>query len=191
MCSKTENGGKEKASATSAETMPKKRKELSTGRWLLGMFIASLFSFSYFFAPIYIITALLCMLLRYPSLEWSLVIGAPLILSVLSKPKKLDGRLLKPMADYFDFEEAFEMSDDDIREMLAKDTNKRFLVAMQPHGVLSYCGMCAISVCGLRARCWSHQNGSCLGPAAYAHFEKYHGDFRAGRCKPIVFAKAL
>jgi hypothetical protein len=40
------------------------------------------------------------------------------------------------MADYFDFETAFEITDDEIRELL-KTTDKRFILASQPHGVVS------------------------------------------------------
>jgi hypothetical protein len=111
-------------------------KEISTGRWLLGMAMASTFSFVYFFAPTYMIAALLGLIFGYPSREWSFLFAAPLILSVLSKPMKLNCQFLKPMADYFDFETAFEFTDNDIREYLKKN-DKRFILASQPHGVVS------------------------------------------------------
>ncbi|CAB9499666.1 Diacylglycerol O-acyltransferase 2 [Seminavis robusta] len=135
-----------KITKTSINTTTCRSNEISTARWLLGMAMATTFCCVYFFAPIYIITSILCLLFRYPTMEGSFVIAAPLILSILSKPKKLDCRFLKPMADYFDFETAFEFTDADIREML-KTTDKRFILASQPHGVLSFCGICSLAVC--------------------------------------------
>ena len=111
--------------------------EISTGRYLLGMAMATTFACVYFFAPAYMITAILCLIFQYPNSQWSFTIAAPLILSVLSKPMRLNCQFLKPMADYFDFETAFEMTDDDIRELL-KTTDKRFILASQPHGVVSF-----------------------------------------------------
>ena len=110
--------------------------EISTARWLLGMAMATTFSCVYFFAPTYIITSILALLIQYPSKEWAFLFAIPLILSVLSKPMRLNCQFLRPMADYFDFETAFEFTDDDIREWLKK-TDKRFILASQPHGVVS------------------------------------------------------
>lgn len=109
--------------------------DISTPRWLLGMAMATTFSCVYFFAPAYMITAILGLIFRYPTMEWSFTFAIPLILSVLSKPMRLNVQFLKPMADYFDFETAFEFTDDDIREML-RTTDRRFILASQPHGVV-------------------------------------------------------
>jgi hypothetical protein len=132
MVSKQPSSAKPAANAATQTRMT----EISTGRWLLGMAMATTFSFVYFVSPTYMISAVLCLLFQYPTMEWSFVIAAPLILSVLSKPQRLDCRFLKPMADYFDFETAFEITDDEIRELL-KTTDKRFILASQPHGVVS------------------------------------------------------
>ena len=50
------------------------------------------------------------------------------------------------MAEYFDFETAFEFTDDDVRDMLKKNPDRKFILASQPHGVLSFCGMSAAAV---------------------------------------------
>ena len=50
------------------------------------------------------------------------------------------------MADYFDFETAFEFTDDDVRDMLKKNPDRKFILASQPHGVLSFCGMSAAAM---------------------------------------------
>ena len=118
------------------EKQAPRANEISTGRYLLGMAMATTFSCVYFFAPAYMITSILALLFRYPTTEKAFLFAAPLILSIFSKPVRLDVQFLKPMADYFDFEEAFEMSDDDIREYLKKN-DKRFILASQPHGVVS------------------------------------------------------
>ena len=135
----------EKASAA-APISTGRTTEISKGRWLVGMLMATTFSCVYFFAPIYMITTLVCLLCRYPTTQGSFILAWPLLLSILSKPKKMDCRFLKPMADYFDFETAFELTDDDIRDMLKK-SDKKFILASQPHGVLSYCGMSAAASC--------------------------------------------
>ena len=121
-------------------------KEISTARWLLGMAMATTFSCVYFFAPAYMITSILLLLLQYPTTKSAFLFAAPLVLSVLSKPVRLDCRFLRPMAEYFEFEEFFEFTDDDVREWLSKN-DKRFILASQPHGVLSYCGMSAAASC--------------------------------------------
>jgi len=121
-------------------------REVSSGRWLLGMIQATTFSCVYFFAPMYMIAALVCLLSGFPTRQGSFLIATPLILSIFSKPKKLDCRFLGPMADYFDYEEAHEFSDNDIREFLEK-SDRKFILASQPHGVLSYAGMCAAATC--------------------------------------------
>lgn len=125
-----------KAAASNPPPTRGQTNEISTGRWLLGMAMATTFACVYFFAPMYMITAILALIFRYPNMEWSFVIAAPLVLSILSKPKKIDCRFLKPMADYFDYETAFEVSDGELRK-LVNESNKKFILASQPHGVVS------------------------------------------------------
>lgn len=48
---------------------------------------------------------------------------------------------LRPMADYFQYEEICEFTYDDLRK--AAKEKKKFIIASQPHGVISFCGMCA------------------------------------------------
>ena len=146
MAAKSKSEEKEAAPPVAASSSTNRTKEISTGRWLLGLFMASTFSCVYFFAPIYMITCFICLICRYPSFPGALILSWPLLLSILSSPKRLDCRFLKPMADYFDFETAFELTDDDIKEMLRKNPDRKFILASQPHGVLSYCGMSAAAM---------------------------------------------
>jgi hypothetical protein len=126
-----------------AEQNPKKSRDISTARWLAGMAIATTFCTVYFFSPMYIIGSFLCLMFQYPTTNWSFVIASPLILSIFTKPMSMPKLIpyLSPMADYFDYEEAFELSNDEARKLV--NSGKRFIVGAQPHGVLSFCGMSA------------------------------------------------
>lgn len=111
-------------------------KEISTVRWIMGMAIATTFCVVYFFAPLYMACAVLALVFQFPSRPISIIIVSPLILSLLTKPMAapwLVG-MLKPMADYFDYQEAFEFTDEDIRLKLKE--GKKYILAFQPHGVV-------------------------------------------------------
>ena len=45
------------------------------------------------------------------------------------------------MLRYFDYHEEFEYTDDELRRDAKK--GKRYIIAMQPHGVISYVGLCS------------------------------------------------
>ncbi|GFH52178.1 hypothetical protein CTEN210_08654 [Chaetoceros tenuissimus] len=45
------------------------------------------------------------------------------------------------MLDYFDYEEVLETSNDDCRKLLKE--GKKFILAFQPHGVVSFCSLCS------------------------------------------------
>jgi 2-acylglycerol O-acyltransferase 2 len=45
------------------------------------------------------------------------------------------------MLDYFEYEESFAESNEEIRKRLK--TGRRFMLAFQPHGVISFVGLCA------------------------------------------------
>lgn len=120
------------------------RGEISTPRWLLGLFQASVFSLVYLLAPIYIISAILFLWFQYPSKNAAWLYAGPLILSYFSKPKAMPDfvrKYLRPMADYFQYEEISEFTYDDFRK--AAKEQKKYILASQPHGVISFCGMCA------------------------------------------------
>eukprot|EP00804_Cyclotella_cryptica_P019344 CCRYP_006185-RA/>CCRYP_006185-RA protein AED:0.04 eAED:0.04 QI:182/1/1/1/1/1/2/459/327 len=114
-------------------------------KWLTGLAVASIFSIAYLLIPVYLLSAILSLVLRYPSTQGSLIYSLPLLLSIFIPPKysRLALRMLRPMLDYFDFE-AIHTNEDNIRTQIAQ--GKSFLFAAQPHGVLSYTGMCS-AVC--------------------------------------------
>lgn len=116
-------------------------KEASSLRWFLGMICASIFSMIYFLAPGYIITAMLALLFRYPSSTTAWLYAAPIFVSAVLPPIPMPGflRLLRPMLDYFDYEEIHETSPIDAKkEILA---GKNYLCVFQPHGALSFGGI--------------------------------------------------
>lgn len=116
----------------------------STLRWLLGMAVASVFSLVYLVAPSYILTSLLALLLQYPTRNAAILYALPMLLSaaIPSFGAPSLAPLLSPMLDYFDYREEFETSDEEFRE-LANKKGKRFIVAVQPHGVISFVGLCS------------------------------------------------
>jgi hypothetical protein len=66
----------------------------------------------------------------------------PMLISIITPPRPSPFilRLLQPMLDYFDYE-AIYTDDKNVREAIAN--GKNFLFAAQPHGILSFVGMCA------------------------------------------------
>mmetsp|Transcript_27285 Transcript_27285/g.55659 ORF Transcript_27285/g.55659 Transcript_27285/m.55659 type:complete len:314 (-) Transcript_27285:882-1823(-) len=111
-------------------------------KWLLGMLTASIFSIAYLVIPIYLLSAMICLLLQFPSSHSYLTYAFPVLLSILipPMPSKILLRLLRPMLDYFDFE-TIQLDEDNIRKQITN--GKSFLFAAQPHGIITYCGMCA------------------------------------------------
>mmetsp|Transcript_24622 Transcript_24622/g.53085 ORF Transcript_24622/g.53085 Transcript_24622/m.53085 type:complete len:280 (-) Transcript_24622:1313-2152(-) len=110
-------------------------------QWLLGLAIASIFSIAYLLIPVYLLSATAAIILRYPSTKTSIIYALPMLVSTLIPPRssRLALRLLRPMLDYFDFE-AIHL-DDNIRSEI--HNGKNYIFAAQPHGVLSFVGMCA------------------------------------------------
>lgn len=116
-------------------------KNKSASRWLQGMLLASIFSVVYIVSPIYMLAAMVSFFIL--PLHTSLLFSLPIIVSAWIPSKsapKLVG-YLAPMLDYFDYEESFEESNDMIRERL--QTGRRFILAFQPHGVISFAAVCA------------------------------------------------
>jgi hypothetical protein len=106
--------------------------------WLLGMAVASIFSLAYLLVPVYLLSATASLVCLYPSTKSSLIYALPMLISIFVKPRAsfLALRLIRPMLDYFDFEAIY--LDENIRS-----SGKNFIFAAQPHGVLSFCGICA------------------------------------------------
>ena len=109
----------------------------STLRWLRGLFISSIFSLVYLLTPLYLVSSLVLLCLQFPSRNLSLLYAAPFLLSALipSTAMPFLAKYMTPMLDYFDYEEILETS----KEEAIKSANegKNFILAMQPHGVVS------------------------------------------------------
>ena len=116
-------------------------------RRIIGGLAASTFSLAYIIGPVYIISAIVLLAVS-PTLK-SLLYCVPLLLSALLPAYRIPG-LLKSypyqcMLDYFDYEEMFEFSDEEL-EKLGDELGKKkrsVILAAQPHGVLSFGGICA------------------------------------------------
>lgn len=103
--------------------------------------MASMFSMVYFVAPFYMLTAAAVLLLAPKSiLTWIYI--APIIISALVKPLPMPFvlRWLRPMLDYFDYEEILETSPVNVREEIVMK-GKNYLCVFQPHGALSFAGI--------------------------------------------------
>jgi hypothetical protein len=48
---------------------------------------------------------------------------------------------MKPMLDYFDYEEVLEISNEDAIKLA--NSGQKFILAFQPHGVISFCSFCS------------------------------------------------
>eukprot|EP00560_Eucampia_antarctica_P003255 CAMPEP_0197840574 /NCGR_PEP_ID=MMETSP1437-20131217/45681_1 /TAXON_ID=49252 ORGANISM="Eucampia antarctica, Strain CCMP1452" /NCGR_SAMPLE_ID=MMETSP1437 /ASSEMBLY_ACC=CAM_ASM_001096 /LENGTH=338 /DNA_ID=CAMNT_0043450205 /DNA_START=103 /DNA_END=1119 /DNA_ORIENTATION=+ len=120
-----------------------RRKEVSAFQFYLGMSVASIFSLVYIFSPIYILTSVAALLMQYPSRKISMIYGAPLIISLFTPAMGMPslGEPLKAVLNYFDYEEIHEVSNDDLRKDLKE--KKKFIMACQPHGVISFVGICS------------------------------------------------
>mmetsp|Transcript_35930 Transcript_35930/g.86732 ORF Transcript_35930/g.86732 Transcript_35930/m.86732 type:complete len:320 (-) Transcript_35930:171-1130(-) len=111
-------------------------------QWLLGMTFASVFTIAYLLIPPYLLSATVAMIMRYPSTKSSILYASPMLISIITSPRSsiLTLRLLRPMLDYFDLE-AIHLDEKNTRSQMAN--GKSYLFAAQPHGVLSFVGMCA------------------------------------------------
>jgi len=107
------------------------------------MIVASIFSLVYLFAPAYIITSLIAIICQYPSRNAAILYALPLIVSAIipSFGAPCLAGVLSPMLDYFDYHEEFETSNEQFRDEARK--GKRYIVAVQPHGVISFVGLCS------------------------------------------------
>jgi hypothetical protein len=110
----------------------------SLPQWLLGMAVASMFSLAYLLVPVYLLSATAALVYQYPSTKFSLIYALPMLISIFVKPRAslLALRLIRPMLDYFDYEAIY--LDESIRS-----SGKNYIFAAQPHGVLSFVGMCS------------------------------------------------
>eukprot|EP00585_Thalassiosira_rotula_P011848 CAMPEP_0196160126 /NCGR_PEP_ID=MMETSP0910-20130528/46668_1 /TAXON_ID=49265 /ORGANISM="Thalassiosira rotula, Strain GSO102" /LENGTH=298 /DNA_ID=CAMNT_0041425051 /DNA_START=54 /DNA_END=951 /DNA_ORIENTATION=+ len=97
---------------------------------------------AYFTIPIYLLTAIASLILRYPTTKLSFLYATPMLLSLFIPPcySRTALALLRPIVNYFDFE-AIYMDETNVRNQM--NEGKNYIFAAQPHGVLSYAGFCA------------------------------------------------
>jgi hypothetical protein len=113
----------------------------------MGMLVASCFSFAYVLTPIYIALCLFFWL-WYRDL-FSLYFSIPLVISAIVPPIKspslVNSTIFGYMKNYFDYEEIFEISDQELLNLLEnfKVAGRSIILTGVPHGILSYGGMCA------------------------------------------------
>jgi hypothetical protein len=125
-------------------TMKARRdSEKARWRWWAGLAMSSVFTLAYVFAPMYALSSVLMLVCRWPSLPLALIFALPLVVSALFPPVASPWvlRNLAPMLDYFEYEEIVESSPVDVRAKMRN--GKNYILAVQPHGVLSLCGMCS------------------------------------------------
>jgi hypothetical protein len=133
---------------------------MSMFRKAVGCLTGSVFSFTYMFGPLYGIACtylLLAPLFSYtlPSIK-TVLFCSPFILSCalppIASPAIVRSYFFKCLIDYFDYEEIFEMNDDEMLELMKKkkEEGRSFLLCAAPHGVLSYTALCAVAASDLR-----------------------------------------
>jgi hypothetical protein len=79
------------------------------------MAVASVFSLAYLLVPLYVLSAIFALAMRYPDVPSSLAYAFPMLVSLLFPPKssRLALRMARPMLDYFVFESLHLTVDDD------------------------------------------------------------------------------
>jgi hypothetical protein len=98
---------------------------------------------AYLVAPFYMLTALVAVSFSFPCWHAAWLYALPILISAVIPPIPMPWviRLLTPMLDYFDYEEVFETSPIDVHEEIRQ--GKNYLCVFQPHGVLSFAGICS------------------------------------------------
>jgi hypothetical protein len=127
----------------SGSSTSKKPPSTNTTR-LIGLAMASVFTLAYIIAPSLMLISVLAILFQWPSLPWALVIASPVIFSILLPPIPSPWilRRLGPMCEYFNYEQIIEEKPVDVRSHM-RDGTKTYILAAQPHGVVSLCGICS------------------------------------------------
>lgn len=105
--------------------------------------MASIFSTVYFLAPLYMISVLVYFFVA-SSWQSALLYASPMIISTILPPLSGPGiwTLTKPILLYFDYEEIHETSPVNAWDLCIKE-GKTFLFVLQPHGVISFGGICS------------------------------------------------
>lgn len=118
-------------------------KKISIFRWLQGLIIASIFSVVYLASPAYIISAIGALIFQFPSGKYALIYATPLLISIATPSRAMPwlANYMKPMLDYFGYEEILEMSNEEALKLA--NNGKKFIFGMQPHGVISFVSLCS------------------------------------------------
>lgn len=129
------------------------RSGISSFRWLLGLLIASIFSVVYMLTPLYIITSVLLLCLQYPCKHAAILYASPLIISIFTPGRQMLflADYMGSMLDYFDYEEIHEISNEELINLV--DSGRKFILAFQPHGVVSFCSLCSWIKAPIELRC--------------------------------------
>jgi hypothetical protein len=114
-----------------------KTDEISLTRWWQGLLISSIFSVVYLVTPMYIISSLLLLCVQYPTKQFAYIYASPMILSMIIPSMQMTflANYMRPMLDYFSYEEICEISNEEC--ITLTNSGKSFILAMQPHGVVS------------------------------------------------------
>lgn len=120
--------------------------EKSPFLYTVGMLQSAVFSSTYFLAPFYMLTAVV-LLFKSPTSHYVWIYVTPIIISAIVKPIPMPWLIqrLRPMLHYFDYEEIHEKKPRDATQEI--NNGKNFLLVCQPHGALSYCGICSAVTC--------------------------------------------
>jgi len=109
----------------------------------VGFLGASVFSLVYYIAPVYVLTSPL-VLLYNPTAISTWIYLAPLIISAVlpCKPNKLVlcSWFARKIPKYFNYTEILEFDDE---ELIALTNKRACILAVCPHGIISYGGICS------------------------------------------------
>jgi hypothetical protein len=110
------------------------------------MVLASYFTVALFLAPFYILSAIVALMFKYPTMKWSCFYAAPLFLSsILPQIPQVAWPVYRyvfpPMIEYFDYEEILEDVPVNVHKEILRGAN--YLYVLQPHGVFAFCAYCA------------------------------------------------
>mmetsp|Transcript_16821 Transcript_16821/g.27926 ORF Transcript_16821/g.27926 Transcript_16821/m.27926 type:complete len:331 (-) Transcript_16821:1837-2829(-) len=129
-------------------TAPFRNPKAWTPNWIAGLIIAAVYSSAFILAPLYSIAAVLSF--YFLTFQRALLFSLPFIISVILPPihaPKLLASLSPIATGYFQYEEALEQSYEEFEEGLESGTQRKLLICMQPHGVVSFTSFCMNIMC--------------------------------------------
>lgn len=169
---------KKKASSNVAPT-GSRRNGVTAFQFYHGMLIASFFSLIYIFSPLYILTSVAALLMQYPSRKFSVIYGAPLIISLFTKAKCMPslGEPMKALLNYFDYDEVHECSNEELRESLKKKKEIYFCFATSRSDFLCF----FLFLGEYTKRVPSSKNRSCIRSSEPPHSKECYGYIQSYR----------